>query len=158
MKLDRALQHRILNDLADRYPLGLSLIDQNAWGPIDHTITQMQYLREHGLIESTHGYYQNAKPYFGDAVVTARGLDFLSDDGGVGAILGVVTVRLHDDTIKALVAQRIDASDLPETEKQRYAEALRELPGEATKHLVLKLVDLGLDAGPKAIELIGQLL
>lgn len=157
MKLDRQLQLRILRDLADRYPLGYHREEQKAWGPIDHTIAQLEYLKEHGLVQSSHGYFEEGTPFFGNAGATAKGLDFLSDDGGLSAILGVVTVKLHDDTIKALVMDHIQASDLPEAEKRRYTDALRELPGEATKHLVLKLVDMGLDAGPRAIEMIGQL-
>ena len=66
------------------------------------------------------------------------------------------TVRLHDDTVKALIAERIKSSDLPPEEKKRWLDSLRELPGETTKHLVLKLVDLGLDQAPAAIAAIGK--
>lgn len=76
----------------------------------------------------------------------------------MGAILGVVTIRLHDDTIKELIQAKILRSDLPETEKKRYLDQLRELPAETTKHLVLKLVDLGLEKGPEAIATIGTYL
>lgn len=85
-------------------------------------------------------------------------MDFLADDGGLSAILGVVTIKLHDDTIKALIEGRILQSDLPEPEKKRFLAQLRELPAETTKHLVLKLVDLGLDKAPTAIETIGTFL
>ena len=85
-------------------------------------------------------------------------MDFLADDGGLSAILGVVTIKLHDDTIKSLIESKILESDLPEPEKKRFLDHLRELPGEATKHLVLKLVDLGLEKAPTAIEVIGKVL
>lgn len=90
--------------------------------------------------------------------ITAKGMDFLADDGGLSAVLGVVTIKLHDDTIKALIEARILASSLPEPEKKRLIDRLRELRAETTKHLVLKLVDLGLDKSQEAIELIGNIL
>ncbi|WP_152969423.1 hypothetical protein [Paracidovorax avenae] len=80
------------------------------------------------------------------------------DSCGLSAILGVVTIRLHDDTIKALIEARILASNLPEPEKKRLIDRLGELRTETTKHLVLKLVDLGLDKSQEAIELIGKAL
>lgn len=69
-----------------------------------------------------------------------------------------MTIKLHDDTIKELIAQRVLESDLPAPEKRKYLDALRELPGESTKHLVLKLVDMGLEAGPQAMAWLGKLL
>ena len=72
--------------------------------------------------------------------------------------MGVVTIKLHDDTIKALVEQRILASNMPEPEKKRLIDRLRDLSAETTKHLVLKLVDLGLEKSQDAIALILKLL
>lgn len=91
-------------------------------------------------------------------LIRPTGLDFLADDGGLSAILGTVTIKLHDDTIKELIAQRIELAELPAAEKKRYLDQLRELPAETTKHLVMKLVDMGLDAAPQAMALIGKLL
>lgn len=69
-----------------------------------------------------------------------------------------MTVRLHDDTIKDLLQRTIQESALTPEEKQRWTDQLRELPVETTKHLVLRLVDMGLDQGPQAIAAIGKLL
>jgi len=90
----------------------------------------------------------------GQQRITAAGMDFLADDGGVGAILGVVTVKIHEDTIKQLIEARIAGSDLPEEEKRPLLQAVRELPGEAIKHLTTRLLDLGLDNLPGAVSLI----
>ena len=45
--------------------------------------------------------------------ITAKGLDFLEDDGGLSAILGAITVKLDPDDLRALIAARIEESDLP---------------------------------------------
>ena len=47
---------------------------------------------------------------WGGARITAKGIDFLEDDGGLSAILGVVTVKLHADTLREMLAKKIDAS------------------------------------------------
>lgn len=56
------------------------------------------------------------------ATITARGMDFLPDDGGIGAILGMVAGRLHEETL---------------------------LPAEATKSVVLDAAKIGLQRGAR---------
>ena len=116
------------------------------------------YLQEHGLIKVRGQLATDGGLVYQGGSITAKGMDFLADDGGLSAILGVVTIKLHDDTIKALIEARILASNLPEPEKKRLIDRLRELRAETTKHLVLKLVDLGLDKSQEAIDLIGKAL
>ncbi len=41
------------------------------------------------------------------ARITAKSIDLLEDDGGVSAILGVVTAKLHEDTIRNLVLAEV---------------------------------------------------
>lgn len=162
VEMNRDLQRTILQELADCYP--------NSYGhPIqtlapsddeEEIIACLHYLSEHGLLK--HGFVN----YFGAWLeenpgairITAKGLDFLEDDGGIGAILGVVTIKFHDGTVKSLIEAKILQSDLPQPEKKRWTDQLRSLPAEATKHLVLKLVDKGLDSGPAAIAAIGAVL
>lgn len=59
-------------------------------------------------------------------------------------------MRLHDDTIKDLIAAKVIASDLEPDDKKKYLDQLKELPADATKHLVMKLVDLGVEKIPTA--------
>ena len=138
MLLDRSMQLKVLKHYADIYP-GESYEKWSAFGDHEHAVAaNLFYLQEHGLVK-------------------IRG-QLASEDGGLSAILGVVTIKLHDDTIKALVEQRILASNLPEPEKKRLIDRLRDLSAETTKHLVLKLVDLGLEKSQDAIALILKLL
>lgn len=86
--------------------------------------------------------------------ITARGMDFLADDGGLSAILGVVTVKLHEETLKELIGQKISESDLTAPEKSRLLDQLKSLPAKTGKHLTQKLVDAGLPNWPAALRAI----
>ncbi|WP_052159145.1 hypothetical protein [Alcaligenes faecalis] len=157
-KLDRELQRHILTTLARLTPLGtMSLLSDMGLEDLDESVLQsnLTYLEDHGLLRS--GFAK--QEYLGGDVrfievkateITAKGQDFLLGDGGLSAILGVVTIRLHDDTIKELIQLKIMKSDLPPADKKRFVDSLKELPAETTKHLVMKLVDLGLDQLPMA--------
>jgi len=158
--LNRDLQRKILFGLREKLPfgsmdtakdLGLESVDRDVF------LTNLIYLSELGLID--HG-LKFCPPLDDDdepeylqvksSTITARGLDFLEQDGGLSAVLGVVTVRLHDDTIKDLIAAKVMASDLEPDDKKKYLDQLKELPADATKHLVMKLVDLGVEKIPTA--------
>lgn len=154
MTLDRNLQRRILECCAACYPHMTT--EPGDYAPSPELVANVAYLQEHGLVQASLSTTMNRETYFAGVKATSKGMDFLAEDGGLTAILGVMTIRLHDDTIKALIAQKIQEADLPPADKRRYLDQLRELPGETTKHLVLKLVDMGLDQGPKAMEWIGK--
>ncbi|EIR5426104.1 hypothetical protein LW795_005216, partial [Salmonella enterica] len=48
--------------------------------------------------------------------ITHKGIDFIRDDGGLGAILNVQTVKFHDSTITAL-EDIIRVANLPDEKK-----------------------------------------
>ena len=147
MKLDRTLQLSILNKLSDNYPEGVSLnvpeSEERAYR------ANIYYLIEHGLVSETTSYV-GSLTIIGAPTITAAGMDFLADDGGLSAILGVVTVKLHDETIRDLIAARLEDSNLPAEEKTGLLHQLRELRGESIKHLTMKLLDAGLENWPAA--------
>lgn len=154
MILDRELQRTLLDKLAEAYPEELNIVPLGL--PEPAASANLKYLEDHGLVrllakidrmvgESYHVF---------TAAITAKGLDFLADDGGLSAILDTVTVRLHADTLRELVAARIDASDLPAEEKARTINLLRELPAEAMKHLTKRFLDAALDQWPAGILLL----
>lgn len=152
-KLDRGVQRALLQKLFDVYPQVLQYEELQEVAPGSSCDVNLHYLAEHGLLRmQVHPTLE--KSFIADICITAKGLDFLQDDGGLSAILGVVTVRLHEDTLMQLLTQRIEGSNLPQPEKQRYIDQLRELPAETTKHLVLKLVDAGLENWHKALPLL----
>ncbi|WP_448682614.1 hypothetical protein [Pseudomonas nicosulfuronedens] len=152
MKINRALQKELLEHLRDVYPRESGNVGRI--GEPDETLGNLYYLQELGLIELAASNYIDGTKKVHHATITAQGIDFLEDDGGVSAILGTVTVKLHEDTLRQLIEAKVQASDLPPEQKSGILKALREAPGETTKQLITKLVDLGLENAPKAIPLI----
>lgn len=157
-KLDRALQRALLQKLSDAYPASVVANELTTLAPGTGLRVNIAYMDEHGLVDANFFNSLSDGPILGSVKITARGLDFMADDGGLSSILGVVTVKLHEDTLKDLVAARILTSDLSEPDKKRFLDQLRELPGETTKHLVLKLVDAGLQNWPQALQLLQTVL
>ena len=153
MKLNRSAQSAILKELEKAYPTEIGLVElMRVHGNPKEIATNTQYLHEHGLVK---GRFQKLSGGHWDlisATITAKGLDFLADDGGLTAILGVVTVRLEADTVRALMTAKINDSDLPTHEKSRLIEALRDLPAESLKQLTSHIVDAGVRHAPDAIQ------
>lgn len=144
--LDRALQYKILKNLEAVYPDAVSV-----WPDEDedsNVLPNVYYLREHGLIaieifESIGGAWS-----WGDAQITARGMDFLADDGGLSAVLGVLTVKLHGDTIRALIETKISETSAPEEEKLSLKKLLAKLPETALQVATTQLMTQGLNHLP----------
>lgn len=155
--LDREYQRTILEGLREHFP--------GSWEPLmsgDEERSRwnfnVAYLEGHGLISCRQTSMLSGEPIVHGAKITSQGIDFLEDDGGLSAVLGVVTVKLHDDTIKNLIAARLQTSNLPPAEKERYLDQLRSLPADATKHLVTKALDWGLENAPGAAHWLGTLI
>lgn len=155
-RLDRALQRRILDCLSAHYPQDAFIYDEMP--EAGHLVAaHLVYLEEHGLCESGVQIGIDGHIGTGPARITARGLDFLEDDGGLSAILGVVTIRLEADTLKALINARIDQSDLPVAEKSRLKKHLGSLSEAALKEATKELAKRGLDHLPDAIQWLQRL-
>ncbi|POY47428.1 hypothetical protein, partial [Avibacterium paragallinarum] len=79
------------------------------------------------------------------ARLTNKGADFLLDDGGLSAILGTITIKFHEDTIKSILSTKIESSSLPKEEKSSLLNILKGLSGKALERVITKLVDLGFE-------------
>lgn len=157
MELDRAYQLELLKLLSTSYPQSFDIRQiARDWGDEQERryAANMFYLDEHGLVDSTIKFGMDGHVSMALPKITARGMDFLAGDGGLSAVLGVVTIKLHEDTLKELIGQRIAESHLPQPEKSKLIDQLRSLPGETIKHLTLKLVDTGLANWPAALSAI----
>ncbi|HQT89600.1 MAG TPA: hypothetical protein PK677_13795 [Acidiphilium sp.] len=153
--LDRKMQNNILRKLKDAYPRTL-LIFELIEGDEGVKYTNLAYLKELGLITGGMQASGNSLGYTHSAI-TARGLDFLEDDGGLSAILGTVTVKLHSDTIRDLISAKIEASTLPATEKDQIKARLKSLPATALQAATLDLLRMGLERAPDAVQMIQRL-
>ncbi|WEI20136.1 hypothetical protein PY247_10670 [Acinetobacter proteolyticus] len=152
MILDRQLQLELLEKLRDTYPKHCDL-DKDYQSDNDNykkATSNLYYLMQHGLVSEkslliSSGLGGHFRMQFGSPTITHRGLDFLADDGGLSAILGVVTIKFEADQLKLLLESKIMASNLPPESKQSMIDVLRELPAESIKHLTTKIVDTGYD-------------
>ncbi len=163
MALDRKLQLELLTKIAECYPFAWDDFggDTESEQYIKSAIN-LNYLKGHGLIAEKS---TSVKPsmtgngggrvFIMTPVITEKGLDFLQDDGGLSAILNVVTVRFETETLRAILNAKINQSDLSQEQKQSMTLALEELPAESIKHLTTKLLDECVDNLPATILLIG---
>lgn len=152
MKLDRQYQRELLEKLATRYPESFDIRnDMSSLSDTDQRkyLANIAYLDEHGLAIANLSYGMSGVSY-GLPKITARGLDFLADDGGLSAVLGVVTVRFEAETIKALVAEKIEGSELPHEEKLALKSHLGNLSEAAMKEAGKYLMQQGLAHLPDA--------
>jgi hypothetical protein len=137
--LDRNIQREILTMLRNAYPDRVDSRSITSYS-IEIVAKNMAYLEEHGLVEAAWpGKRPSAvQPCF--AKLTARGLDFLADDGGLSAVLGVVVVQLHEDTLKKLLIDQVDAANESEPVKTKLKEQIRALTAEGIKTVVVESV------------------
>jgi len=152
MAINRELQLQLLNKLSAAYPDSVRARDLADDNP--SSTANLFYLQEHGLIQGSIHNPMHGSKTFGVAAITAKGLDFLEDDGGLSAILGVVTIKIHEADLLALIGARIEKSDLPEEEKKTWKDGLKKLSAESIKHLTMQLVDKGLEHLPAALDVI----
>ncbi len=160
MKLNRRLQRQTLERLREAYPERLEIREMEAIRALDpeQFTANLYYLQEHGLIESSIRENLMMPVEALDARITARGLDFLEDDGGLDAILRTVTVRFEADSLRDVFERHLDASNLDQSVKSTLRQKLRSLPAEALQQVVLKMLDSGLAQAPGALQQLGTLL
>lgn len=152
--LNRDAQRTMLRELSELYPQSADV--RRSFTEIDSRQVQYNlfYLQEHGLVTLfTRKMMDGTVPIY-SATITARGIDFLRDDGGLSAILGIVTVKIHEDTLKALLIGKIDGADGDPTTKKLIVDKIREMPSEALSTVTQRALESGLDQIP---DLIGSL-
>ena len=143
-RLSRPVQKTILLALETAYPNRLTMFPLTQLGVSDDIlIANVRYLFEHRLVDAS--WMPTASGLvLGSAVLSAKGADFLADDGGLTAVLGVVTVKLHEDTIKAMLVDSVNASPADATAKSKLVEQIKGLPAEAIKYVTMEGLKLGM--------------
>lgn len=149
MKLNRQLQRQFLEAAAAAYPQRAN----HARGDFSEPdfFGNLLYLEELGLIEAGVKIGMNGNYGHFGFKATAMGMDFLEDDGGYTAALRMVTVKFHEDTIRALIERRITESDADPTVKKEVLKELKAIPAEGLKTLSARLMEAGLDHLPNAM-------
>lgn len=163
MILNRALQQEILMQTAHAYPfaLGWDELSSGIWinTDIKELARELQYLVENRLLDKDAiSISIDNQISLSNIKITNKGIDFLQADGGLSAILNVMTVRFEADTLAALLTAKINQSDLPEDEKNNLVEAVKDLPVDGMKHLMTRVLDKGIDSIPNFMPYLMQTL
>jgi len=149
MKLDRTMQLDILTKLQNIYPSDLMINELNISAKeTDDVQSILSYLSEHDLIEPVikrPGTNVSPSSSILSAKITAKGIDFLEEDGGLSSVLNTVTVKFDAENIRTLFKDKIIASSLPGEEKKNMLERVKSLSGDVLKTVVLKLIEKGLE-------------
>lgn len=146
MKLNREIQREILTQLSKVYPKALE-VEKISFPNEDDFQTNLFYLEEHELIES-----EGKRDIFGMppcifvAKITAKGLDFLEDDGGLSAIFNTVTVKFDAENIRSLIQEKVVPLSWPQEKKQTFTDKLKVASGDVLKKLIDKIIEIGLDS------------
>jgi len=147
-KFDRNLQKELLERLNSSFPKPLARETYteiaNFFEDNDHFVANLLYLEEHGLIHSglinsMGGYALNS----GMMKITAKGIDFIQQDGGLSAILNVTTIKFHRDAVIVL-EDLIAISNLNDADKEKAKSVLGELSTDALKTVVQTVTTAGL--------------
>ncbi|MGE4404468.1 hypothetical protein [Pseudomonas sp.] len=86
------------------------------------------------------------------ATITARGRDYLKEDGGLTAERDALTIRLHADTIRDLITAQIEASEMDSTAKAQLIAQVKSLPAKGLEAVLTDLAKQGLARLPNAIQ------
>lgn len=150
--LDRLRQRQLLLHLASAYPEVVDAGELDSICPGTSLRVNMAYLQEHGLVDAKFSQYVDLGTQLTWGKITAKGIDFIADDGGLGAILNVQTIRLHEDTVRALLIRKVEASDASQTVKEKLVDKLKSLPADGIGKLTEKALEAGLNALPNAAQ------
>ncbi|EMI8341867.1 hypothetical protein RGK94_003875, partial [Proteus mirabilis] len=152
---DRDLQFKILELAVNDYP---NQIDDGNVPPELYEIdnkklcANIAYLQEEGLITGgVEMYMDGPEADFAFIKATYKAIILLSEEGSISAPLNLITVKLHDDTLTA-IREYINQTISDPEERRGYLQRLKELPADATKHIVLQLLGKGLNQIPDAVQ------
>lgn len=155
MKIDRELQLQILSLLRDRYPSQgfTNQLAEQMGADHHHLCCNAAYLLEHDLLAGEIRLASDGSKSMMTSrlTITAKGLDFIEEDGGLSAVLGTVTVRLHADSVRDLIAAQIELSELDSSTKAKLIDTVKTLPAKGLEAVVTGLAREGLTRLPNAI-------
>lgn len=125
-------------DFDKRYPLIYSSSPEQLW-------KEVNYLQEQGLLvlDSECSIHPGIEGIIGFIKATAKGIDFIQQDGGLSAILNVQTIKFHRDAVVVL-EDLIALSGMNDVDKEKAKAKLSELTTESLKTIVQTVTTAGL--------------
>ena len=89
--------------------------------------------------------------------ITSKGIDFLEDDGGLSAILNIVTVKFDADNIRGLVKAGLLKANVPEEKQGALKKAIQEAPGTVLQTAVSTIVGQGMSSPVETAKIVAKL-
>jgi len=157
MDLDRDLQLKILTELESHYPNNSEVPKMKCYEKGQKFSGNMFYLEEHELLTGEFSSFMSCPKEMSTAQITAGGLDFLEDDGGLKAILSKVTIKFDNDDLQTIIETSLNNKDIPPEKKSEILKTIKSLPSEGIKNLYKHLISYGLDKTPDVADLIQSL-
>ncbi|PQH11597.1 hypothetical protein C5T94_28235 [Raoultella ornithinolytica] len=126
-----------------------TLVAECAQDDIQKLIANIYYLFEHDLIYINNKSMMHDILIIGEISASAKGVDFMLNDGGLGAILNVQTIKFHRDAVVVL-EDLITISNMDDEQKDQAKSSLGELS--------IKTLESVVQAGTTAVlsKLLGQ--
>lgn len=141
MTLNRELQFKILNALADTYPDSLLVSSLPQFNEERVYMANLFYLKEHGLIDGGDIREPGLCRSMVDAQITCKGLDFLANDGGVSALLHRFIKFEVEELVEALARSDAFSEVLRSADtvslKKGVVEVLNQVGEEKEEDLIL---------------------
>ncbi len=120
--LDREFQRKMLLELQGVYPSPLSKMKIQEFKKHPAFIVNLAYLGEQGFVNFKAHEKAGVLDEVALVKITAEGLDFLSEDGGLTAIKKTITVRPDVESFLNLL--KVHAESLPEKERRGFLDAI----------------------------------
>ena len=119
MKLDSNYQFQLLELMAETYPGPCNILTHTqlfiGTGRLKY-IANISYLESHGLVNS--GLLQSPSGHvIGSPSITHKGMDFISEDGGLSSLINVVNIRFCLDDLREILRDGTNILDKPVSEK-----------------------------------------
>lgn len=115
------------------------------------------YLMQHNLLAGPM-FAEGDELHYQFFSITVEGVDFMQDDGGISAIKRTTTVKLHAETLRALLLQQVDKCAANDDEKSIIKKAIESAPEEVVRGTIGKLLDAAIDNAPAAMALLSALI
>jgi|GEM_PF-883292 len=167
MRLDHRVQSKALCELAAAYPSQMSqtkvvkrlkawlaeneeemgLTDAGANELIRFIKMNLNYMKEHELIKAINlsvDVFGIDIPLPFSWAITAKGLDYLEEDGGLSAVFNTVTVKFDVDNIRELVEAGLLSGNVPKEKQSALKKAIHEAPATILQTAISTIVGKGL--------------
>ena len=145
--LDRTLQRTILELLLEKYPDGLGVRKIPGYQDRQRFLFNLYYLYEQGFIKAIYEKHRelevtNFRNEHQTVKITAKGVDFLSDDGGITTLLENPRVCFDNEDFKHFL-QYIDNPTVSDERHTNLVATLGTLRHDELKALYTSLISQG---------------